>query len=257
MKPQTPWVIIIPARLGSQRFPHKALADLCGKPLIVRVYENLLPLKEALGADLYIACDSHEFADSLSDYKVSTLTVTKRCHSGSDRCYEAVDSLDKEYSYVLNVQGDEPFVATSDLKAMCHSLEEKPQVHITTLVHVVSTQIQEFMKNPHRVKVVLSQSNRILYCSRSPLPYSQNTHAGLFYEHQGVYAYRWKTLKLFKDLPPSSLELAEGLEQLRALENDWTLYAHKTQTEAHSINVPEDLEKAKDILKEPKLGKEK
>lgn len=239
------WVVVVPARLESQRFPRKALADLCGKPLVVRAYENLLPLRRSLGADIYVACDSEEFAQALRAYDVSVIITSSLHASGTDRSWEAVESL--KANYVLNVQADEPFLCCEELFSMCQALEERPWAHITTLVAPIDWQ-PEVASNPHRVKAVLSHSSRVLYFSRSPVPYSGSSSPVSFFEHQGCYAYRRHDLRAFTQLPPSSLEKAEGLEQLRALENDWTIYAHKAQRAVPSINVPDDLVGARKIF---------
>jgi 3-deoxy-manno-octulosonate cytidylyltransferase (CMP-KDO synthetase) len=235
------WLIVIPARLGSTRLANKPLADLCGKPLIIRVYERIKPL-ERLGAKVIIATD-HAMVEKACQEHGAPVAMTSAHHpSGSDRVKEIAERF--ACPFVLNVQGDEPFVDLEDLERLKQGLEESTAPQMATLYYESTD--PEDCANPNVVKVVASKKNEALYFSRSPLPYYRNQpDPHPFLKHLGVYAFERATLLKFCALPPGVLERKESLEQLRALENDIKILLVKAAHPSIGIDTAEDLERAR------------
>ncbi len=234
------WLIVIPARLASSRLPEKPLQDLNGRPLIVRVYENLKPLL-ATGVKIVIACDAKKVASVCEKYQLPWVMTSKQHESGTDRVFEV--ALKHKPIYVLNVQGDEPFANLEDLRRLTESLEQEKAIGIATLYYK-STDISRFF-DANLVKVVKSASNRAIYFSRSPIPFGRDQSISHFYQHLGVYAYKSEVLAKFCSLKKSSLEELEKLEQLRALENDIPIKLVEAKNPSFGIDTPEDLDKAR------------
>jgi 3-deoxy-manno-octulosonate cytidylyltransferase (CMP-KDO synthetase) len=240
---------IIPARYASTRFPAKPLADLGGKSMIQRVYEQVK--KSKLITDVVVATDHSEVFNHVQNFG-GNVCMTKESHvSGTDRCYETLSLQQKEYTYVINIQGDEPFIQPEQIDLLAKLLDGSTE--IATLVKKIEDPEQLF--NPNVVKAVISQDKTALYFSRSPIPHIRNTpekdwlSRNAFYKHIGMYAYRRDILKQLTALPISTLEKAESLEQLRWLENGFKISAAKTETETIGIDTPEDLQKALAYLK--------
>jgi len=240
---------IIPARYASTRFPAKALADLGGKSMIQRVYEQVK--KSKLVTDVVVATDHAEIFDHVNKFG-GNVCMTKESHaSGTDRCFEALTLQKKEYQYVINIQGDEPFIQPDQIDLLAKLLDGKTE--IATLVKKIED--QEHLFNPNVVKAVVSKNKTALYFSRSPIPHIRNTKETEwllkhnFYKHIGMYAYRVNILKQLTELPISTLEKAESLEQLRWLENGFKISVAETLTETIGIDTPEDLQKALSYLK--------
>lgn len=243
------WLIVVPARLGSERLPRKPLADLGGRPLVVRVAENLAPLTRR-GATLVVATDAPAVLEICTQHGVRAMLTRATHASGTDRCAEAASAF--PHSYVLNVQGDEPFVAVADLEALTRSMVAKPEADMGTLVYRSTD--PAVAADPNAVKAVRTQSGWALYFSRASLPYDRSATARghrpeAFWQHLGVYAFRREKLADFVRLGPSPLELTEKLEQLRALEAGWRLWTEEASTVARGIDTPEDLEMARARLK--------
>ena len=240
---------IIPARYASTRFPAKPLADLGGKSMIQRVYEQVK--KSKLVSEVVVATDHPEILNHVNKFG-GNVCMTKESHaSGTDRCFEVLSLQKKEYNYVINIQGDEPFIQPEQIDLLAKLLDGKTE--IATLVKKIEDREQLF--NPNVVKAVVSNDKTALYFSRSPIPHIRNTQESewlskhTFYKHIGMYAYRADILKQLTALPISTLEKAESLEQLRWLENGFKISVAETQTETIGIDTPEDLQKALSYLK--------
>ena len=240
---------VIPARFASTRFPAKPLADLAGKSMIQRVYEQVK--KSKFIAEVVVATDHVEIFNRVKDFG-GNVCMTKESHaSGTDRCYEALTLQQEEFTYVINIQGDEPFIQPAQIDLLANLLDGKTEV--ATLVKKIEEQEQLF--NPNVVKAVVTKNNTALYFSRSPIPHIRNTQESewlsinTFYKHIGMYAYRSDILKKLTGLPVSNLEKAESLEQLRWLENGFKISVAETHTETIGIDTPEDLTKAMTYLK--------
>lgn len=243
---------IIPARYASTRFPAKPLAVLGGKPVIQRVYEQVSGIFD----EAYVATDDERIEAAVKAFGGKVVMTSPNHKSGTDRCYEAFTKVGGGYDVVVNIQGDEPFIQPSQLEAVKACFED-PTTQIATLVKPFTTDDGFVaLENVNSPKVVVNANMNALYFSRSIIPYQRNADkqdwlAGhTYYKHIGLYAYRAEVLKEITSLPQSSLELAESLEQLRWLENGYTIKVGMTQVETIGIDTPEDLERAEEFLKQ-------
>lgn len=247
---------IIPARYASTRFPGKPLAMLGGKSVIQRVYEQVVGVLD----DAYVATDDQRIETAVKAFGGKVVMTSVNHKSGTDRCYEACCKINGQFDVIVNIQGDEPFIQPSQLQSLkecfCDSTTQ-----IATLVKPFAADNIEALENPNSPKVVLNKNMNALYFSRSIIPYQRNYEAKewlknhTYYKHIGLYAYRLEVLKEITSLPQSSLELAESLEQLRWLENGYTIKTGITEFETIGIDTPEDLEKAELFLKEQTITK--
>lgn len=243
---------IIPARYASTRFPAKPLARLGGKPVIQRVYEQVVGhMDEAV-----VATDDERIASVVRLFGGKVVMTSPNHRSGTDRCYEALTKVPGEFDVVVNIQGDEPFIQPSQLEAVKACFADE-SVDIATLVKPFTPSDGiEALQNPNSPKVVVNNKMEALYFSRSVIPYIRGKELGdewlaahTFYKHIGLYAYRASVLAEITRLPQSSLELAESLEQLRWLENGYKIKVGVTQVETIGIDTPADLERAEAFLK--------
>lgn len=234
---------VIPARYASTRFPAKPLADLAGTSMIMRVYEQAAKSKSL--ARVVIATDHEEIFRHAEKYQANVCMTADTHVSGTDRCYEVLTKEKGSFDYVINIQGDEPFIAPEQIDLLASLLDG--QTELATLIKKIET--QEHLVNPNLVKVVINKAKEALYFSRSPVPYLRNVsgdwvNVHRYYKHIGMYGYRSDVLKKITTLPPSSLEQAESLEQLRWLENGYKIKTAKTTLETIGIDTPEDLQAA-------------
>lgn len=237
------WLIVVPARLRSQRLENKPLQLLGGRPLVTRVFENLAPLEQE-GATIVVAADDKEVEAACAAHKIPCVMTSVNHLSGTDRCNEAARGFGKPF--VMNVQGDEPFVDLADLRCLAHSFQSS-KAEMGTLGYQVRD--DALYQNPNVVKIVMGSNQRALYFSRAPVPYdreairlSQPTRA--FWQHIGVYCFRKETLASFCSLTASSLEHIEKLEQLRAIEAGWTIHVAEARHTSHGIDTQDDLARA-------------
>jgi 3-deoxy-manno-octulosonate cytidylyltransferase (CMP-KDO synthetase) len=242
-------IVIIPARLASQRLPNKVLLDLHGKPMVQRVYEQAQRATSI--AQVYVATDSPEIRDACARF-TDRIIMTRASHpSGTDRLAEAAAELDA--SVVINVQGDEPFIdpALIDQLADCLRDTDVPMASAAFRIRSVAD-----FRDPALVKVVLDRQQRALYFSRAPVPHPRQLNlSGLqtlpddfrAYGHLGIYAYRKDFLLHYASLPPTYLEQTERLEQLRVLENSYAIRIIEADRPSLGIDTPEDLQKARTL----------
>lgn len=250
MKPLN-FLAVIPARYASTRFPGKPLASLGGKPVIRRVWEQVTQVF----ADAAVATDDARIFDAVEAFGGRAVMTSPDHRSGTDRCREALDKLGGEPDVVVNVQGDEPFIDPSQLRAIARCFDD-PSTDIATLVKpFTAADGLAALENPNSPKVVLGTGGQALYFSRSVIPYLRGVPREewlarhTFYKHIGMYAFRRETLRRVTDLPQSALEQAESLEQLRWLENGFRIGAGISEVETIGIDTPEDLAKAEAFLK--------
>lgn len=263
---RTDFVALVPARLASTRLPRKPLADLAGKPMVVRVADRA----RACGASLVaVATDSSEIADAVERHGHRALLTRGDHPTGTDRLAEAVDLLGlADDTIVANVQGDEPLMPEALVAGVARLLRERPDCAIATVAHPVAS-IEELL-NPNVVKVVLAADGRALYFSRAPIPFARDampdfparlptTLAGIaarvptgrgaalpFLRHIGLYAYRASFLRAYRDLAPSPLEALEALEQLRALWHGHDIAVMIThEAPPAGVDTPADLERVR------------
>lgn len=235
---------VIPARYASTRFPAKPLVDIAGKTMIQRVYEQVK--KSSLVNEVLVATDHDEIYKKVKSFG-GNVCMTREDHvSGTDRCFEALSLQQNKFDYVINIQGDEPFIQPDQIDLLAGLLDGKTE--IATLVKKIELQDQLF--NPNVVKVVFAKTGEALYFSRSTIPHLRNIaeenwlQQYSFYKHIGMYAYRTDILQQLTGLSVSSLEKAESLEQLRWLENGFKIKVAETYIETIGIDTPEDLQKA-------------
>lgn len=240
------FLAIIPARYASTRFPAKPLAMLGGKPVIQRVYEQVVQVFE----DAYVATDDVRIEEAVKAFGGKVVMTSVDHKSGTDRCYEAYTKVGEEYDVVVNIQGDEPFIHSSQLLSVKACFDD-PATHIATLVKpFTANEPFAALENANSPKVVVSKNMNALYFSRSIIPYQRNAAKEewlknhTYYKHIGLYAYRAEVLKEITQLSQSALEISESLEQLRWLENGYTIKVGITQIETIGIDTPEDLQKA-------------
>lgn len=234
-------LVIIPARLGATRLPRKPLADICGKPMIVRVLEQA---RNAGIGPVVVACDDPEIAAAVRDHNGEAVMTRADHESGSDRIHEAANLIDptSEHDVILNLQGDVPLIEPAALRAAFSPLADEA-VDIGTIMTEIRD--ERFRDDPSFVKAVTTLThagtNRALYFTRATAP----SGPGPLYQHIGVYAYRRSALERFVSLPPSPLEIREKLEQLRALEAGMRIDVSIIDSAPMDVNTPEDLERAR------------
>ncbi|MDA3867807.1 MAG: 3-deoxy-manno-octulosonate cytidylyltransferase [Salinivirgaceae bacterium] len=247
------FLVLIPARFGSTRFPGKPLVKILDKPMIQHVYERASQVFE----HVYIATDDERIVNTVEKFGGRVVTTAETHQSGTDRCAEALRKVEvatgKSFDVVINVQGDEPFIATDQLQLIT-SCFDVGDTDIATLVKRIDKQTDLFDVN--KPKVILNKRHQAIYFSRTPIPYmrskeeSQWLHNHVYYKHIGMYAYKSAILKEITLLPQGNLEKAEALEQLRWIENGFTIAVKETDTENMAIDTPADLKYVESVLKE-------
>jgi len=234
---------IIPSRYASTRFPGKSLADIAGKSMIQRVVEQVL--KSTKITDVIVATDDARIYDHVENFGGKACMTNPNHQSGTDRCFEALKLQRDSYDYVINIQGDEPFIQPEQIDLLAGLLDGNTQ--LATLIKPIEQSEQIF--DPNVVKVVKGSDENALYFSRNPIPFLRNEQQGDwlknhgYYKHIGIYAYKTDVLEQITQLPVSLLERAESLEQLRWLENGYSVKTAITQHESIGIDTPEDLKK--------------
>ena len=242
---------IIPARYASTRFPAKPLALLGGKPIVQRVYEQVAKIVERV----VVATDDERIYDTVVSFGGEVVMTSPNHKSGTDRCAEAYKKLDYDADIIINVQGDEPFVAPEQIEALVNCFDST-EVDIATLVKPFSADSGiEALENPNSPKVVINEVKEALYFSRSVVPYLRGVERSewlkhhTFYKHIGIYAFRAEVLNEVTALEQTPLEKAESLEQLRWLESGYKIKVGITDIETIGIDTPEDLERAELFLR--------
>jgi 3-deoxy-manno-octulosonate cytidylyltransferase (CMP-KDO synthetase) len=238
---------IIPARYASTRFPGKPLAMLGGKPVIQRVYEQVVSV---LG-EAYVATDDERIFKAVESFGGRAVMTRSDHKSGTDRIEEAAQKLQTDADVIINVQGDEPFIQKTQLETVKHLFDD-PQTQIATLGKPFES--MEAVENPNSPKIVCDVNGYAMYFSRSVIPYVRGKEQSEwlqhfpFLKHIGLYAYRRNILAEITKLPQSSLELAESLEQLRWLQNGYRIKVGLTDVETVGIDTPEDLDRAEQFI---------
>lgn len=228
---------VIPVRYSSKRFPGKALAIIKGKPLLQHVYENAK--KSSILEDLIIATDDKQIYKTAVGFGAPVVITPREYHSGTDRVAHAVMDLDCEI--VVNIQGDQPFLNPSIIDSVVTKLIADTSLFVTTPIYPLDS---EGITNPNIVKVVIDSGGFALYFSRSPIPYVRNRMDNLqFYKHIGIYAYRKDFLDRFVRMSQGILEVTEGLEQLRVLENGYRIMTVEVLYDSPSVDTEEDLKR--------------
>jgi 3-deoxy-manno-octulosonate cytidylyltransferase (CMP-KDO synthetase) len=235
---------VIPSRLDSKRLPGKALCDIHGIPMIFRVYQQVKKAKKI--ERVVVATDSNQIVDAVCSRGGEAVLTSKKHQSGTDRIIEVSHDISEDY--VLNVQGDEPFIDPALLDNLIEFFAQPKNQNFDCVTPVVpfGEDEKKEIKNPDIVKVVLSAKSRALYFSRYPVPFLkdkniQSKNEVTFYRHLGVYLYKKEFLLKYKSLPLRTLELAESLEQLRVLENDGQIGVYVAESAPFDVNTRADL----------------
>ncbi len=233
-------MIIIPARIGSSRFPNKVLADIGGIPMVIRTAMAVDDIDSVV-----IATDSQEVIDIAKEHDIQAVMTSGDHQSGTDRIYEAVQKLGlNDDEIIINVQGDEPFIETDVVQGI-YNLTKKNQ----TDESIMMNSCYKFISNPEAddpniVKVVTDTDDIALYFSRAKVPYPRDHHFDSYKGHLGIYGFTVRSLRKFCVLTPAPLEDIEKLEQLRALYHGYRVAMIEVETESFGIDTQEDLEKA-------------
>lgn len=240
---------IIPARWASTRFPGKPLADIAGKTMLRRVYEQA-SRSRSLQA-VVVATDDDRIAEHVRSFGGRVVMTAADHPSGTDRCQEALLKMDTSFDYVINIQGDEPFIEPEQIDELASVLENGKVELATQMIEVDS---HEILFDRGEVKIVLNDRSEALYFSRMPIPFLKGVDEKewhtrhRYYRHVGMYAYRADILEQITRLPVSPLEKAESLEQLRWLEHGYRIRCVSTRFDSHCIDTPADIEKVLSIM---------
>ncbi|MEO8507873.1 MAG: 3-deoxy-manno-octulosonate cytidylyltransferase [Betaproteobacteria bacterium] len=245
------FTVLIPARYASTRLPGKPLADIAGKPMIVRVAERALA---SGAARVVVATDDERVREAVLAHGLPACMTRGDHQTGTDRLAEAAAALElADDDIVVNVQGDEPLLDPALMRAMAALLASHPDAAIATACHPIADAAEAF--NPNVVKVVLDAAGYALYFSRATIPWARDAFAGTkdtlppglpLYRHYGLYAYRVRFLRAFPALAPAPIERFEALEQLRALWHGFRIIVEITHgTPAPGIDTPDDLERVR------------
>ncbi|MDL2264826.1 3-deoxy-manno-octulosonate cytidylyltransferase [Parabacteroides sp. OttesenSCG-928-G21] len=242
---------IIPARYASTRFPGKPLVDMKGKPMIQRVYEQVQQVLDTV----YVATDDERIESAVHAFGGNVVMTAKHHRSGTERCLEAYHLTGEKFDAIINIQGDEPFIQPEQIELLkaCFA-DDSTQIATLAKPFAADDDFESVLFNPNSPKVVINARSEAMYFSRSVIPYVRSANhtewlkKTAFYKHIGLYAYKTQVLEEITKLTPSSLELAESLEQLRWLENGYRIKVAITHQETIGIDTPEDMEKALRLL---------
>jgi 3-deoxy-manno-octulosonate cytidylyltransferase (CMP-KDO synthetase) len=246
------FTVLIPARLKSTRLPDKPLADLHGAPMVVRVAQRAAG---SAASRVVVAGDDRRIVDACRAHGVDALLTRTDHVSGSDRLAEACEQLQLDGdAIVVNVQGDEPLIATSMIDACAALLQQRSDCVMATVAHAIDDAAE--YANPNVVKVVLDAAGRALYFSRAPIPHWRDRDADAAWpppapqplRHVGLYAYRAAFLRRFPTLPPAPLETLEALEQLRVLWQGERIAVHvSSERPGPGVDTPADLQRVRTL----------
>ena len=235
---------IIPSRFASSRFPGKALANINGKSIIQRVFEQ--SQKSSMLEKVVVATDDQKIFDHVMSFNGNVEMTSADHRNGTERCLEALNKQKEDYDFVINIQGDEPFINPGQIDSLANMLD--PNTEIATLAKKIMT--EDELKNNNINKVVFNMNGDALYFSRSTIPFNRKYPESIdYYKHIGIYAYRVNILNEITRLEPTPLEVAEALEQLRWLENGYSIKVGITEIDSIGIDTPEDLERAVNLTR--------
>ncbi|PWB46852.1 MAG: 3-deoxy-manno-octulosonate cytidylyltransferase [Nitrosomonadales bacterium] len=243
---------VIPARYASTRLPGKPLADIAGKPMVVRVAERAL---QSGAEEVWVATDHEGVAAAVRAHGFNVCMTSPDHASGTDRIAEVAAQRGwDDHTLVVNVQGDEPLIEPGLIGAVALHLHDHPLAAISTACHRIHNHAE--MLNPNVVKVVLDRESHALYFSRAPIPYARDAFAaGEFpvelpvYRHIGIYAYRAGFLRTYGSLAPAAIEQFEALEQLRAMWHGYRISVAVTaMPPAAGVDTAEDLERVRGLF---------
>ena len=244
-------VAVIPARYESSRFPGKPLAQIAGRAMIERVYEQAKKAKQV--ARVVVATDDERIVQAVKSFGGEAMLTRKDHHCGTERVAEVAAHISA--AIYVNVQGDEPIVDPEAIDALVGALEEDAEIHVATPCSLIRLPAE--IMDPNVVKAVIDFDGNALYFSRAPIPWVRDTGANVaarHWKHIGLYAFRHEALLDFPTLPPGELERVEQLEQLRWLENGYKIRVVESEYGAVSVDVPADIAKVEKILRDSGLS---
>jgi len=233
-------MIIIPARIGSSRFPNKVLADIMGVPMVIRTAQAVESIDRVA-----IATDSQEVIDIANSYGIEAIMTSTKHNSGTDRIFEASQKLNlDDNEVIINVQGDEPFIEIEVVQAVFDLTKRNIENH-----NIIMNSCYKYINNPEAddpniVKLITTDHDIALYFSRAKIPYPRDHHFNNYKGHIGIYGFTKKSLETFCKLSPAPLENIEKLEQLRAMYHGFNIAMTQVETKSFGIDTPDDLEKA-------------
>ncbi len=241
-------ICIIPSRYGSVRLPGKPLIDICGMPLIQRVYDRAA--KASVFDDIIVATDDERIKEAVEGFGGRTLMSPPSLPTGSDRVARVIEDLGLDHDVIMNLQGDEPLIDPTDLERLVQAFEETPGLQMTSLMAPLHD--EEDVKNLNQVKVVVDHEEFALYFSRLPIPHWRRKEnmewvhrPAHYWLHLGVYTFSRNTLQRYSCWPRSMLEISESLEQLRALEHGVRIKMISTSHPWPGVNTQEDVERVR------------
>ena len=237
-------ICVIPARYSSTRLPGKPLKDICGKPMICRVWERASCAKSV--AEVIVATDDEKILQAVEKNHGQAMMTRADHKTGTDRLAEVAEKF-PDAEVIVNVQGDEPLIETALIDELVAEFVKDKNLQMAT----VATELlnAEEMNNPNNVKVVLDKNNDALYFSRSLIPYPRNAGKSKVFKHIGIYAYRRNFLSAYAKMEPTPLEQSESLEQLRALENGFKSRVIKSSCKFIGVDTEEDLKLVNEIYR--------
>ena len=235
---------IIPARYSSTRLPGKPLKDICGKPMICRVFERASLAKSV--DEVIVATDDERILKAVEKNGGRAMMTRADHKTGTDRLAEVAEKF-PDVEVIVNVQGDEPLIESSLIDELVAQFELNAELQMATVA--VELNHEDEMKNPNNVKVIMDKKNNALYFSRSLIPYPRNSGKAKVYKHIGIYAYRRKFLLDYAKMDSTPLEESESLEQLRALENGYKIRVIKSDCQFIGVDTEEDLKLVNEIWK--------
>jgi len=241
----------IPARAESSRFPGKPLADILGKPMIVQVLQRVA--QSPLLDDVWVATDSEAIFNSVRQHHGKAVMTATAHPSGSDRVAEAARHIGLQPDdIVVNIQGDQPLLEPTMIEEVARPLLDDPYLPMSTLIYRIVR--DEEINHPNAVKTTFDRDGFALYFSRATIPHFGAQEPGpQYYKHHGIYGYRNDFLQAFARLAPSPLEIAERLEQLRALEHGYRIKVIITDKDSIEVDTPQDLERVRAVLARERL----
>lgn len=239
-------IAIIPARLDSKRFPGKALADIKGKPMIQRVYEQAK--KSKIVDAVYVATDSEAIATAIRNMDGDVIMTGNECSSGTDRVAEAARTLNlQDDAVIINIQGDQPVLQAECLKDLVQPFYATPGLPMATLANSMDNESE--INDPNNVKVIIDAQGFAIYFSRARIPFDRDKKEKVqYYKHIGIYAYSSVFLQQFTKLPVAPLEEIEKLEQLRAVYHGHKIGISITSYDSASVDDASDIQKIEAIL---------